>query len=164
MMISRSLLAITFGAILFVGCDSNDNNDDGPPNRVTITEVVINEFPDRNEGERWDGGVIPSNADVYFLLRNADNDNVLIDTDGDNFQDVEIGDAPLAWDTDYRTTDFRRPLYIELYDEDPTNEDDFMGDTEDFNLGEAADDNFRRTMTVTGDGISILLRLEWDRR
>lgn len=154
----RTLLTLTLGAFVFVGCDSNDDNNDRI-DRVRITEVSITEFPcDTPNGDDWDGGLTPD-PDIYYVLFNADNDDELDSTDGDEFSNTECGDI-ISWDTDYSSRDFDRPLIIELYDEDPTSDDDFMGATREFDLNESFD---QPTLTVGGpDGVSVRLRLEWE--
>lgn len=153
----RILCLLTLSAFVFVGCDSGENGD--TIDRVTITSVEINEFPEEEPGGGdWDGGLTP-NPDIYYILYDDDTGSELDNADGDNFSDVDNGDLPLIWDGDYTSRDLDRPLAIELYDEDPTNEDDFMGSTDVFRLNDAFD---RPTLIVTGPEISILLRLEWD--
>ena len=154
----RSLCVLALGAFVFVGCDSNDDND--PIDRVRITEVAITEFPcDKPNGDDWDGGLSDPDPDIYYVLFNNDNGLELDSTDGDEFSNTECGEI-ITWDSDYRTRDLDLPLQFELYDEDDINSDDFMGATREGDLNEAFD---QPTLTVGGpDGVTVRLRLEWD--
>ena len=159
----RTLFVFALWAFFATGCDSNDDSGDDRPDRVILTEVTVEEFPDRNpDGDRWDEGTDPSDADLYFDLLDADTDQVLASGIDDEFANVDNDDTPLVWDANYESTSFGRPLVIVLYDRDPTNNDDYLGETREFDFAEAANDDFRRTLTVTGDDIEIRLRLEWE--
>jgi len=52
------------------------------------------------------------------------------------YSDAEALDLPMVWDVDpgYRVRSLRDPLYVALFDYDPTTGDDPMGATETFSL------------------------------
>lgn len=139
----RLLLPICLLALATLSaCDTGD----GIPRGVEIYQIVIEDTPlFQPNGERWDGGVIPSGPDVYFLLVDR-NGNILLNTDdeelnrepgGDgigNYTDVGSPDFPLVWDLDppFYLPGFDRSLEIIVKDDDPTTTDDEIEFTETF--------------------------------
>lgn len=128
--------------VLLSACDTGD----GIPRGVEIYQVAIEDTPlFRQNGERWDGGLIPSGPDVYFLLvdrsgnilLNTDDEELNRDVNGDgigNYTDVGGPDFPLVWDLepDYYLPGFDRTFEIIVKDDDPTSTDDEIEFTEAF--------------------------------
>ena len=128
------LLALS--ALGLAACDSGD----GIPRGVEVRQITIEDAPlFRPDGERWDGGLVPSGPDLYVRLVDA-RGNVLLDTDdeelnrepgGDgvgNYTDVGGDDFPLVWDLDpaFYLPGLDRVFEIEVWDDDPTTSDDVV--------------------------------------
>lgn len=136
------LLGCAFSLVSLTACDTGD----GIPRGVEIYQVVIEDTPlFQPNGERWDGGIIPSGPDVYFLLvdrsgnilLNTDDEELNRDVSGDgigNYTDIGGPDFPLVWDLepDYYLPGFDRAYEIIVMDDDPTTADDEMEFTESF--------------------------------
>ena len=136
------LLICTVALVSLSACDTGD----GIPRGVEIYQIVIEDTPlFRPDGERWDGGVIPSGPDVYFLmvdrsgniLLNTDDEELNRDVSGDgigNYTDVGGPDFPLVWDLDpeFYLPGFDRSFEIIIKDDDPTTTDDEIEFTESF--------------------------------
>ncbi|GAB5534586.1 MAG: hypothetical protein Rubg2KO_08350 [Rubricoccaceae bacterium] len=140
-----SRLLLPFCALAFLSLSACDTGD-GIPRGVEIYQVVIEDTPlFQPNGERWDGGIIPSGPDVYFLLVDRSG-NILLNTDdeefnrdvsGDgvgNYTDIGGPDFPLVWDLepDFYLPGFDRSFEIVVVDDDPTTADDEMDFTEAF--------------------------------
>jgi len=136
---------LLLGAIALVTLSACDTGD-GIPRGVEIYQVVIEDTPlFQPNGERWDGGLIPSGPDVYFLLvdrsgnilLNTDDEELNRDVSGDgvgNYTDIGGPDFPLVWDLepDFYLPGFDRSFEIIVKDDDPTTTDDEIEFTEAF--------------------------------
>ena len=142
MMSRRSLLICLVSLVSFSACDTGD----GIPRGVEIYQIAIEDTPlFQPDGERWDGGVIPSGPDVYFLLVDRSG-NILLNTDDEelnrdvngsgvgNYMDVGGPDFPLVWDLEpaFYLPGFDRSFEIIVKDDDPTTTDDEIDFTEQF--------------------------------
>jgi hypothetical protein len=139
----RSLsLLCALALVSLSACDTGD----GIPRGVEIYQIVVEDTPlFQPNGERWDGGLIPSGPDVYFLLidrcgnilLNTDDEELNRDVNGSgigNYTDVGGPDFPLVWDLepDFYLPGFDRSFEIVVKDDDPTTTDDEIEFTEQF--------------------------------
>lgn len=139
------VLACALALVSLSACDTGD----GIPRGVEIYQIVIEDTPlFQPNGDRWDGGVIPSGPDVYFLmvdrsgniLLNTDDEELNRDVNGDgigNYSDVGGPDFPLVWDLepDYYLPGFERSFEIIVKDDDtPLSTDDEIEFTESFSF------------------------------
>lgn len=169
MLRSRFALLLLVASLTLSACDSGMPN----PNdirRVFITQISIDDAPlFQPDGERWDGGILPSGPDLYVELVNDDTGTLVESYDGADFSDVDTQDFPLIYDlgtVDFPEIEFTRfstSLAFDVYDEDPTTEDDYIGSTEAFNLQDLIDSglpNFVRLESADGE-IQISFRLRY---
>ena len=167
-------LLLALSAFGLAACDSGD----GLPRGVEIRQITIEDAPlFRPDGERWDGGLIPSGPDLYVRLLDA-RGNVLLDTDdeelnrepgGDgigNYTDVGGDDFPLVWDIDpsFYLPGLDRVFEIEVRDDDPTSSDDVVEFTERFTFdggdGRVGVDDDIRLRSASGEtSVRIRFRL-----
>lgn len=186
----RALLLLA-AVLTLAACDTNG---DGVPRTAVITRIVVEEAPlsDPN-GDGWDGGSNPlaDGPEVYFRLFDAfvdyqldpgadrlnprdDVDVFALGSDQPWYEAVDERDFPLLWDVDpgYIVRDLGSPLYVALFDYDPTTGDDPMGETEVFTLFDLAParvtgraetirlGGFDRTGAATGE-VSVRITVEF---
>lgn len=138
-MLRPALCALALASL--TACDSGD----GVPRGVEIYQIAVEDAPlFRPDGERWDGGVIPSGPDVYVLLVDRSG-NILLNTDDEeinrdggvgNYVDVGGPDFPLVWDLEPELylPGLDRAFEIVVKDDDPTTTDDEIDLTDRFSF------------------------------
>ncbi len=156
-------VALSVLLLAVAGCDTH--REPGAPRSATILKVTVDAAPLADPtGAGWDGdNPLSDGPEVYFRLFD-DAVDYRIDPGSDRlnprddaavfalgseqpwFEDVETRDFPLVWDVDPGAVvrDLDDPLYVALFDYDPTTGDDPMAESEVFVLRDLA------PATVTG--------------
>ena len=136
-------------------------NITAPPTKVSITKLVVTDMPFVDgSGASWDFG---SGPDVFFKITNQAN-TVLIDGTSARITDVTASALPLTWTftTPFEITDFASSRYVDLYDYDTLDPDDYIGYVRfTMNNYTSGTSPYPSTITVTQNGITIKLDLVW---
>ncbi|WP_420454492.1 hypothetical protein [Rubrivirga sp.] len=146
-------------SVLLLAASGCDTGEPGPPRSATILKVTVDAAPLADPaGAGWDGdNPLSDGPEVYFRLfddavdyRTDPGDDRLNPRDDGSvfalgseqpwFDDVEEADFPLVWEVEpgYVVRDLDDPLYVALFDYDPTTGDDPMAESEVFTLREVA--------------------------
>ena len=179
------LLALVAAPLLLTACDTNQ---DRAPRRAIITAVQIDDAPlrDAANGNEWDGAA-GGGPEVYFRLLNADesatspgtlnprDDSFVLNqtTPGQAWVDDVSGvDFPLVWAVDggFEVRNLRDAFRVALYDYDPLDSDDLMGETEVFTFADDAPaiaDGREDTIVLDGvglggDQVRVRLRVRYE--
>ena len=164
MLRSRLVLPLLAGLLVLSACDTGDPTPD-EVRRVFITEIAIDDAPlMQPNGDDWDGAT-GGGPDIYIELINGG--ALVASFEGDEFSGVDNNDFPLVWlpVPEIEFTRFNVDLGVDLFDEDPTTADDFMGGTETVNLQELIDSgvpNFVR-LESADEEIQVSIRLRYER-
>ncbi|PAP77773.1 hypothetical protein [Rubrivirga marina] len=150
-------LAVLGLLLIAPGCDTVE---DGPPRSAEILRIVVDDAPLSDvAGQGWDGdNPLSDGPEIYFRLfddfvdyvSRPGDDRLNPRDDGDIvsapssssawYENVEVADFPLIWEVDpgYIVRDLDDPLYVALFDYDPTTGDDPMAESEVFTLRDIA--------------------------
>ena len=170
-----ALLAVPV-LLLASGCDVT--SEPGPPRSAEIVRVVVDDAPLADEaGDGWDGdNPLSDGPEIYFRLFDdfvdyiddpggdrlnpRDDRDIVFATDSSNpwYEDVDVADFPLVWDVEpgFVIRDLDDPLYVALFDHDPTNSDDPMAESEVFTLRDVAP-------SIVGDRAEVIRLFGFDR-
>jgi len=157
--LSPALLA---GALLLVSACDSTSATGGPPQSARIVKVTVIDAPLRTpEGDLWDGSA-GGGPEIYFGLfddfidyhdigngalddsrldaRNDDGSVIALTSNQPWYESVDALDLPLVWDVDpgYVVRNLDDPLYLALFDYDPTTADDPMAESDVFVLRDYA--------------------------
>ena len=157
-------------------CDSGSNND--TVRRGFVTQISIIDAPlFKDNGDRWDGGIIPSGPDIFLEIEGTNGVTLLstrdiTDADGSSvgvLEDAEAVDFPFTFvfpdipDTEF--DDLNRVLRVELRDADPTGSENMLF-TESFTLDAFAPTSPGGSSNVrveSADGTAIVqLTVDWE--
>lgn len=151
--------ALSLSALLLLAVAGCDTATDGPPRSAEILRVVVDDAPLADvAGQGWDGdNPLSDGPEIYFRLfddfvdyvsqpgsdrLNPRDDGAVFAPSSSNpwYDNVEVADFPLVWEVEpgYVVRDLDDPLYVALFDYDPTNDDDPMAESEVFTLRDIA--------------------------
>ncbi len=131
------------------------------PTKVVISKVTITNMPFLNSsGAGWD----PSNGpDVYLKITDKQN-NELIDGSGSVLDDIIPTLLPISWNitSGLTITDFTSSIFIDLWDYDTFDSDDYIGYAG-FNFSNYTEgaNAYPASITITQNGITAKLDISW---
>ena len=136
-------------------------NITAPPTKVKITKVTVTDLPFLTSGgASWD---FSGGPDVFFNITNQLN-NILLNGTTSRISDVTSAMLPLSWTltSAYEITDFGAARYIDLWDFDSPDADDYIGYVG-FLMSNytSAANPYPATVTQTQNGITVKLDLIW---
>lgn len=157
-------------------CDSG--RDDDVVRRGFVTQISIIDAPlFKDNGDRWDGGVIPSGPDIFLEIESTSGVTLLstrdiTDADGSSvgvLQDADETSFPFTFvfpdvpDTEF--DDLNRVLLVELRDADVTGSENMLF-TESFTLDEFAPTRPGGTSNIrveSADGTALVqITVDWE--
>lgn len=133
-------------------------NIQNTPTTCKITSIKLNAMPFTNgSGVSWDTFDGP---DVFFKIE-TQTGTVLYDATSSRFNDITSGSLPVQWNltTPFSITPLNTNRYIEIYDYDTLDPDDYIGGVG-FNPSVSVS-GYPSTTTLTYQGVSITLTLQW---
>ena len=132
------------------------------PTKVIISKVTITNMPfvDDVSGSGWD----PSDGpDTYIKITDKQN-NVLIDGSGSILNDIVPSKLPLSWNitSGLTVTDFTSPIFVDLWDYDTFDPDDYIGYAGfNFSYYTSGANAYPSSITITQNGITAKLDISW---
>ena len=152
----------------FTGC-SKDTEVSKTYTRVGISKLTIVNYPQVNEnGEDWDSSLSGVYPDIYFQLVKTGTEEALYTLPtSSRLEDLRVVDLPRSWadpngGTFYVLGDLNQSIYVDLYDYDSFDSNDFVGSvTVDFGDYTSGSSKYPSTITKTSGSVSIKLELVW---
>lgn len=157
-----------FSVILTATNDAGSNqitknvNIAAPPTKVKITKITVIDLPFVNaNGSSWD---YLNGPDVYYTITDQ-SDNILMNGSSSRINDVTPANLPLVWTlgTPFEITDFNVGRFIDLWDHDSPDADDYMGWVG-FKMSNytSGSNPYPTTVTNTANSITVKLDLAWE--
>lgn len=132
------------------------------PSMVMITKATVKVFPNINNGELWDLAIPDADSalpDIYITFQDSDLNTIY---DSPTFyENVISGEGTFfefTMEPPLEVTEFDDPYLVNIYDYDPSNDDDFMTSRAFFAYSQ--NNGFPETITVVSQSDEILIDLE----
>ena len=132
------------------------------PGKVYLQKVIVDQIPfsDAN-GSGWDFG---SGPDLYFSV--TDSVSSVIYEASTYFADLAPASLPVLWNLspEYQFQNWNKTYYINLWDYDPLDADDYIGYANGFRISQEVNSNYPTTVSLqnTSGTIKVRIILRWE--
>jgi len=132
------------------------------PGKVFVEKITIDQIPFTDvSGTGWDYGDGP---DLYPNF--VDNNNILVSFRTSYANNITTSSLPLAWTMNpkYEITDWTKAFFVDLWDYDPLNDDDYIGYLYGFKINDViSQSSYTTTVSLQDASSSIKVRvtLKW---